>query len=119
MRTALCEGFDIILKELDERFGGSDGLKLAVKREDVVLEAALQSPTLDLGDLQLRLSFNVEKLKMLLAQLKDFLDVFNASRAEENIDWTEATYSFVRHGLKPCNGVVPLGPRQARACPRF
>ena len=78
MKIALYEGFDIILKELDERFC-SDGLKLAVKREDVVLEAARQAPTLDLGDLQLPPSFNVEKLKMQLTQLKAFLDAENVN----------------------------------------
>ena len=78
MKIALYKCFDVILKELDERLC-SDDLKLAVKREDVVLEAVRQAPTLDLGNLQLPPSFKVEKLKMQLTQLKDFLDAENVN----------------------------------------
>lgn len=79
VRISLIHGFDVMLNELNERFC-SDGLKIAVQREEAICEAATKrSQRFDLEALHLPATFDVEKLDVQLRQLKDFLDAEKVS----------------------------------------
>ena len=77
--TSFRCGVDTMLQELEERFNSS-GMKLAVRRENVLLKAAVDdSFQPDMYSLDLPPSVDVQKLRLQLRQLKALVGAENAS----------------------------------------
>jgi len=72
--ASFCCVLDIVMKEIDERFSSS-GLAVAVEREELLVKAAIGNIALDMHLIDLPNVINLEKLRLQVHQLNDFLKV--------------------------------------------